>query len=151
MIDGETGFLFADGDDFQQLVVDLGQLRYIKSIGVHLTPAGRDRAVWDYIRVQVSLDNRVWTDWQLVGVPDGVVDITNFIYEVSRNLLFRISKHKIGIFYKICSILLVLISYCADAIDPPCRNSLHPVHFRPIRTEHSLGLENYRHYRYWML
>jgi hypothetical protein len=83
MIDGETGFLFADGDDLQQLVVDLGQLRYIKSIGAHVTPAGRDRAVWDYIRVQVSLDNRVWTDWQLVGVPDGVAEITNFIYEVS--------------------------------------------------------------------
>ncbi len=82
MIDGETGFLFADGDDLQQLVVDLGQLRYIKSIGTHVTPAGRDRAVWDYIRVQVSLDNRVWTDWQLVGVPDGVADITNFIYEM---------------------------------------------------------------------
>lgn len=84
MIDGETGFLFANGDDLQQLVVDLGQLRYIKSIGAHVTPAGRDRAVWDYIRVQVSLDNRVWTDWQLVGVPDGVADITNFIYEVCR-------------------------------------------------------------------
>eukprot|EP00029_Vermamoeba_vermiformis_P005238 TRINITY_DN1758_c0_g1_i1.p1 TRINITY_DN1758_c0_g1~~TRINITY_DN1758_c0_g1_i1.p1 ORF type:complete len:1349 (+),score=412.75 TRINITY_DN1758_c0_g1_i1:87-4133(+) len=82
MIDGETGFLFADGDDLQQLVVDLGQLRYIKSIGAHVTPAGRDRAVWDYIRVQVSLDNRIWTDWQLVGVPDGVAEITNFIYEM---------------------------------------------------------------------
>jgi hypothetical protein len=43
----------------------------------------------------VSLDNRVWTDWQLVGVPDGVAEITNFIYEVRIRRSIKSVKNEI--------------------------------------------------------
>jgi hypothetical protein len=88
----ETGFIFAQNDDAQKIVVDLGQLRAISSIGVHLNPSGTSRGVWDFIRIRVSVDKSSWRDWKMIGKDDSKVDIKNYIYEVpkpnARNLRY---------------------------------------------------------------
>jgi hypothetical protein len=86
----ETGFIFAQNDDAQKIVVDLGQLRAISSIGVHLNPSGTSRGVWDFIRIRVSVDKSSWRDWKMIGKDDNKVDIKNYIYEV------RPTNHEVG-------------------------------------------------------
>lgn len=78
----ETGFIFATNDNAQKLVVDLGQMRAISSIGVHLNPSGTTRGVWDFIRIRVSVDNSSWRDWKMIGKDDSKAGIKNYIYEV---------------------------------------------------------------------
>jgi hypothetical protein len=86
----ETGFIFAQNDDAQKIVVDLGQLRAISSIGVHLNPSGTSRGVWDFIRIRVSVDKSSWRDWKMIGKDDSKVDIKNYIYEV------RLNNYEVG-------------------------------------------------------
>jgi hypothetical protein len=78
----ETGFIFGQNDNAQKLVIDLGQVRPIKSIGVHLNPAGTSRGVWDFIRIRVSVDGNSWRDWKMIGRDDNKADIKDHIYEV---------------------------------------------------------------------
>jgi hypothetical protein len=81
--DNEQGFVFADGDQSQRVTIDLGQLRYISSIGVHVSPNEQPRGVWDYIRINVSLDGSNWQEWFTWGTQDGQIDIYDALNERS--------------------------------------------------------------------
>lgn len=84
---GETGFIFGNGDRNQRLIIDLGQTRSIDQIGALLSPYPNDREVWDYFEVRTSLDNVNYTPWGIIGAKDGAVDITassNFINQLAQ-------------------------------------------------------------------
>jgi len=71
---GETGFIFSDGDLNQWIKVDLGQVRSIDEIGAYVSNS--DREVWDFFQIRTSLDNIDFALWGGVGVKDGLTDIT---------------------------------------------------------------------------
>jgi hypothetical protein len=73
--DGEQGFIFGDGDQDQRVVIDLGQIRYISSIGVHVSTSEQNRGVWDFIRARVSVDGGYYSEWFTWGEQDGQIDI----------------------------------------------------------------------------
>jgi hypothetical protein len=81
--DGEQGFIFADGDQDQRVVIDLGQVRYISSIGVHISTSEQPRGVWDFARARVSLDGYNYSEWFTWGVQDGQVDVYDALNERS--------------------------------------------------------------------
>ncbi len=97
VINGETGFIFAQGDSDQKLVVDLGEARLIDQIGMNFIPYPGDREVWDFIRLSVSLDNETYSPWGSIGEEDGLIEITTsplFINQPDK--LARYIKYEFG-------------------------------------------------------
>jgi hypothetical protein len=57
--DGDTRYIFANGDENQSITIDLGQDRSLASFGVTFDPA--DRAVIGPFSVETSLNGITWT------------------------------------------------------------------------------------------
>jgi hypothetical protein len=51
---GDTGFIFDNGDSDQWIILDLGQNRNINKIGANFVAPFGDREVWDYFGVSIS-------------------------------------------------------------------------------------------------
>jgi hypothetical protein len=66
---GDTRYLFADGDPNGTIVIDLGQLRQVSQIGALVDLPGVDRPIFGPFSVQVSTDNITFANW---GAPQPV-------------------------------------------------------------------------------
>jgi hypothetical protein len=74
---GETGYIFQNGDSSQTIVLDLGQSRTINKIGANFVAPPYDREVWDYFGVSVSNNGSTFTLVGNLGVKnDGERDVT---------------------------------------------------------------------------
>jgi len=75
---GETGFIFANGDNNQSITLDLGSIRNINRVGANFIPPYGDRYVWDYLGISISNDNTGFTLVGHIGTNgDGIYDVTS--------------------------------------------------------------------------
>lgn len=83
---GETGFIFANGDSDQTIVLDLGANRLLDRIGANFIPPTGDREVWDYFGISISLDNSSYTSIGSLGTKgDSLTDVTSSPYYFNLN------------------------------------------------------------------
>jgi hypothetical protein len=79
--DGESHFLFADGDPLQYILLQLEHPTKVSKISVDLDPYPHERGVWDFIRVDWSLDaSTPFKTWGIVGEQNGRVEIVKDSY-----------------------------------------------------------------------
>eukprot|EP01052_Picozoa_sp_SAG31_P009323 SAG31_NODE_487_length_14980_cov_9.526376_16_plen_286_part_00 len=69
---GDTRFMFARGDQDQNIVINLGRPRSVNKIGAEIDTGDRD--VWDFFRAEVSDDGITWTEFGTVGEDDASPD-----------------------------------------------------------------------------
>jgi hypothetical protein len=94
---GDTSFMFGNGDMAQTIVVDLGQLRPVNRIGASYGVG--DREVWDMCAFEVGVDlESQYTPFGAVGKDDGVRDIVEATTWVrsSEAVQIRYVKFKFG-------------------------------------------------------
>jgi hypothetical protein len=78
---GDINFQFADEDPNQYLILDLGNQLRVKSIAVDIDTYPSETGVWDFIRVETSVDQNSWSVWGSVGDQNGKVDVNKPHYD----------------------------------------------------------------------
>lgn len=82
--DGESNFLFGDGDALQYLILELPVARLVSKIAVELDPYPSPRGVWDFLRIDWAASSSApFRTWGIVGEENGLVEVTKATYSLS--------------------------------------------------------------------
>jgi hypothetical protein len=96
---GETGYIFANGDKNQTITIDLGSTRSINRVGANFSAPYADREVWDYLGISVATNI---SSFSLVGKlgtkNDDSIDVktTPVFFNLSGMTDVRYVKYEFG-------------------------------------------------------